>query len=387
MPDNIKLVPPTVQGAAVKHLHVQEYLQSKTFDDLTAELGIVVKKHDTLPLAILNYDQIESPKTHPVVRECRALVLQTDTHEVVAKSFNRFFNWGEVAEEMKDFDFSSIIVQSKEDGSLVLIYYYDGQWHANTRGSFATDLMQSQNFTWREGICKALHVSDLQEVDRHLDRSLTYVCEFCSPWNKVVRRYPEPEMYLLTAFRGSVELTWEELDQQESALGLMRTPTRFLFSSIEEIQQMLQEEAANDPTFEGVVIRDRHGHRWKIKSATYLGLHKMRGEGDNIFHPKHLLPFILAGEESELLTYFPECRETYEGLKAKVEQSFAELHDLWAKHWMIEDQKEFALSIKEKTPFTSLLFNVRKRHGKSQNSEHLKEEWRTASALILKKLT
>lgn len=369
-------------------LHVQQYLQTKTFDDLTAELGIVVKRHDTLPLCILNYDQIESPKTHPIVRECRGLVLHADTKDVVAKSFNRFFNWGEVADEMKDFDFSDFIVQSKEDGSLVLIYHFDGRWHANTRGSFATDNMQGLNFTWREGICKAITdygIGDLQELDDELDKGVTYVCEFCSPWNKVVRRYEKPCMYLLTAFQGTKELHYSEVDLM--AHGLFKRPQRYEFINIDEVQSYLQLQAEKDPTFEGVVICDHLGHRWKIKSATYLGLHKMRGEGDNLFHPKHLLPFILAGEEAELLTYFPECRETYEELKAKVNEAFAELQDIWAKHWMLGDQKEFALSIKDKTPFTSLLFNVRKRHGKDQKPEHLKTEWRTADSLILKKLT
>lgn len=41
-------------------LEVQKYLRSgKTFEDLTAELAIKVTVHDTLPLAILNYNQID----------------------------------------------------------------------------------------------------------------------------------------------------------------------------------------------------------------------------------------------------------------------------------------------------------------------------------------
>lgn len=377
-------------------LEVQKYLMGgKSLSDLNQELGIISKLHDNLPLAILNYDQIESPKTHPVVRECRGLVLNTTDWSLVARSFSRFFNWGEVADEMKDFDFSDFIVQSKEDGSLVVLYWSDDaeSWMANTRGSFATDNMQGLNFTWREGFWKALGVNSEEELLGWLNPEYTYICEFCSPWNKVVRRYEKPCMYLLTVFHGTKELSWAEVDAH--CEGLMqiadvqgfKRPHRYEFKAIEEVQAFLQTQAEKDPTFEGVVICDHLGHRWKIKSATYLGLHKMRGEGDNLFHPKHLLPFILAGEEAELLTYFPECRETYEELKVKVNEAFAELQDIWAKHWMIDDQKEFALSIKDKTPFTSLLFNVRKRHGKDQKLEHLKTEWRTADSLILKKLT
>ena len=84
---------------------------------------------------------------------------------MVAKGFNRFFNWGEVQEEMADFDFSDFLVQSKEDGSLVLFYFFDGHWRVNTRGSFAQHEIDCQTFTWEEAICHALDLRSLDELD------------------------------------------------------------------------------------------------------------------------------------------------------------------------------------------------------------------------------
>jgi len=131
-------------------LCTQKYLLSgKTCDDLSNEFYIKTNFHPDLPLVILNYDQINSPKKHPVVRECRGLVLNSSDWSLVARSFPRFFNWGEVPEEMDFFDFDDFVVQSKEDGSLVIIYFFNNEWHVNTKGSFATDMMQNQSFTWR----------------------------------------------------------------------------------------------------------------------------------------------------------------------------------------------------------------------------------------------
>lgn len=365
-------------------LHVQRYLQNKTVEELSAELGIKAAVHPHLPLVILNYDQIESPKTHPIVRECRGLVLRSDTFDLVAKSFSRFFNWGELTEEMALFDFSDFTVQSKEDGSLCLIYYFDGQWHANTRGSFALDLMQHQQFTWREGFCKALGVKDLSELQTQLHSTITYVCEFCSVWNKVVRKYDEPQMFLLTAFRGLQELSHDELEALMPE-GLFKRPIKYQFHSIEEIQQFLQEQGANDPTFEGVVIRDKNGMRYKVKSATYLGLHKLRGEGDNLFHPKHLLPFVLAGEEDELLNYYPEVTEQFYKLKSHVLSDYSKVLETWADHKDIQDQKTFALAVKDH-PYSGVLFRVRKEYGLTQKSKDLRTVWKDSDDLILKKL-
>lgn len=364
-------------------LAVQEYLKTKTFEELTAELGIVVVRHETLPLVILNYNQIESPKSHPVVRDCRALVLHADNKEIVARSFTRFFNWGEMADEMPLFDFTDFVVHTKEDGSLALIYFHDGEWHANTRGSFAHGKLQEGigvDLTWREGMCKALGVESLQELDAELDRSITYVCEFVSPWNKVVRYYKEPKMYLLAAFREGKEIPWVEVDKLANHRFLR--PDRHHFTSIEEIQAYLFQQSSVDATFEGVVICDKDGRRWKIKNPTYLALHRLRGEGNNLFAPKYLLPFIMSGESEELLVYFPEVKDALESAKVKVDEAYASLIPLWMENRHIVDQKEFALKV-QKHPFSSLLFRVRKEHGAEGD---IKAEWNKSTDLILKKL-
>lgn len=367
-------------------LEVQKYLKNKTFDDLNVELGIRINQHDELPLVILNYNQIESPKTHPIVRECRALVLHRDTHEVVARSFPRFFNWGEVQDEMHLFDFSSVSVQSKEDGSLCLLYHFDGKWRVNTRGSFAQDVMQFHNHTWESAICKAAKVNSLDDIGKTLDKDMTFVCEFCSPWNKIVRRYDEPCLYLLTAFvtQTGEELTTDQCDGYAASANILR-PVVYNFCTIEEIQDFIQDQAEKDPTYEGVVIRDRNNQRWKIKSATYLGLHRLRGEGDNMFNPKHLLPFVLAGEEEELLVYFPEVREQFFELKSRVYKEYIDLLEVWADNKDIQDQKEFALKIKH-VPFASVLFSVRKKHAEKQTSKDMRQEWKDSEKLILKRL-
>lgn len=366
-------------------LEVQKYLSSgKTLVDLEVEFGIKSVIHPNgLHLVILNYSQIDSPKTEKIVRECRGLVLRSDSFELVCRSMHRFFNWGEVQEEMSLFDFSNFVVQSKEDGSLCIIYHFNGEWHANTRGSFALDNMQFQDFTWREGFCKALDIVDLKELEPHLDPQITYICEFVSPWNKIVRKYDTSKMYLLTAFRGHIELSHQEVDALN--VTIFHRPDKYEFHSIEEIQSFLTEQSANDPTFEGVVIRDCNNNRWKCKSATYLGLHRLRGE-DNMWNPKHLLPFIMTGEEDELLTYFEEVSETFFKLKAEVQKHYIKVLETWIDHKSIQKQKDFALAIQNKTAFKSVLFTVRKKYGENATSEQFKQEWRESEALILKHL-
>ena len=65
-------------------LQVQKYLANHTFDNLSQDYHIKLTYHPTDPLVILNYDQLESPKGDKLVRECRGLVLNSETKELVA---------------------------------------------------------------------------------------------------------------------------------------------------------------------------------------------------------------------------------------------------------------------------------------------------------------
>ena len=119
-------------------LAVQEYLRSgKTLEQLKEELGIKFVQHED-GRVILNYCQIEIPKTHPIAMECRGLTLDSKNNwNIVAKAYDRFFNLGEHLELTNQFDWSDFECYTKEDGSIMLLYYHNDEWYVNTRGSFA----------------------------------------------------------------------------------------------------------------------------------------------------------------------------------------------------------------------------------------------------------
>lgn len=360
-----------------------EYLRSgKTLDDLANELHIEINRHDTLPLAILNYSQIDSPKSDPIVRECRALCINTDDMTLVARSFYRFFNWGEMADEMPLFNWSKAEALEKVDGSLVTFYYWNG-WRVNTRGSFANCGMfntewqarfhkMPMDWTWQQGILAALGLNDLSELDKHLDRSLAYACEFCSVWNKVVRTYEQPCIYTLSAFCGE-----EEVGPQPCKL--FRTVGTYPLYSAEDVTEYVNSQP--EATWEGCVVKDDENRRWKIKNRRYLALHKLKGaNGDALYTPSTLLPFILEGEGGELLATYPEISDCFHHYKEKVDKAYSELESLWHCVKDEESQKDFAILIEGETKFTGLLFNARKK------KTPLKEEWRKAEDNILKGL-
>jgi len=106
-----------------------EYIAWNGLDSL-AELGIKIARHPSLPLLSLKYSQIDSPKYHPIVRLCRGTVIEDETYKIVARPFKRFYNVDE--EPNSKFVWGDdIACIEKVDGSLIIVYFYNGKWQSN----------------------------------------------------------------------------------------------------------------------------------------------------------------------------------------------------------------------------------------------------------------
>ncbi len=322
---------------------------------LCSQFGIRCAFSETDPLVILNYQMIDSDKQESIVRECRGLTLELGTWKVIARAFSRFFNAGECPEEEKAFDWNSFDAYSKEDGSLVLLYWYGDTWRVNTRGSFALgEMSPGLGKNWEE-----VFYGCIDEVGMDsLPRDVTYVFELCSPYNKIVRYYSAPTAFLLSAFStaGNIEAHPSRLNEWASWLHCKR-PAKIDFRSLTEIITYL--ESHDDPTFEGVVLRDKNGMRLKVKSSRYVALHHLHGNG-NIFLPKYIIPLILSEDTSELFLHFPEVAPKTFDLAAAISAERTRMNLVWQAARNVESQKDFANYVTKHSRLSSLLFRARK---------------------------
>jgi hypothetical protein len=342
-------------------LHVQNYLRSggKHPDLLAMDYGIRVYEHPDLPLVGFKYSQIDSPKTHPIVRECRGLVLEQGSWNLVAKPFTRFFNIGEHLEEYEKFDWSDFSAYDKEDGSLTILYFYNGEWHVNTSGSFGLSKMSSTiDFTWRDLFWRGAPFTS-QDLNRHDLQDVTLVCELCSPYNKIVRYYGKPTVYLLSAFNPKTGREYEcsQVDEMARLLGVRR-PERRYFKNRLEVRDFIQERSTEDPTWEGFVLKDQNGLRFKWKSVPYLTRHRIKDNG-NVLHPKNLIPIVLANEQEEFKLTMPETSTALDRTKEILDKALTSMVEVWEAHKHEEYQKNFANRVKSH-PLASIMFKVRK---------------------------
>lgn len=357
-------------------LNVQKYLQDlinngksnvEAFEQLSAELGIKVKDYPEDGMVLLDYDQIASPKSHPIVIECRSLILHRDSFRVISRKFDRFFNYGECPEFYADFNFNSSVVMEKADGSLIGIYFHNGRWEISTRGMAKAEGQHVLGGTFREKVVDAFGFSGEDEFQKYFAEfpsTNTYVFEYTSHENRIVTKYAKPEMVLLGVnhWFGAVYNLWAMIEIVESMVadGLsVRMPKMY---DLTEDMDALAKVANELPDLqEGFVVWDPvSGKRVKLKAATYVIAHKLRGN-DAVPTRKNLLILVLEGEVDEFLAYFPEWGNDIEAIKNEVAETLQKANEVWKDASGLADQKAYALVVKD-LPFSGLMFEARKKN-------------------------
>lgn len=342
-------------------MKVIDYLKQHGVAKLVSEFSIKVKEYEE-GLLVLGYDQIESPKAHPIVMECRGLILDKEFN-VVSRGFDRFFNYGEQPDTQAHIDWSKAICFEKVDGSLIKIYNWKGNWYVSTRGTaFAESTVNGFPLTFKDLVFKALGVQEHSFqllCNSHLDPDYTYIFEITATENRVVKVY---EGYTLHYLGSRNNKTFEMGVQPDSTEGLLlafsfgaKAIDSFRFSTPEECLETAKHLKDLD---EGYVLWQDGRPVCKIKSPAYVAVHHIRGEGLN---PKRISQIVLTGETDEYLKYFPEDEhhfipyiKAFEALKRAMSLFYADVS-------FIVNQKEFALAVKDQ-PFSSIMFTCKK-HG------------------------
>lgn len=344
---------------------------------LNAETGIVAR--DYPDYFVLNYSQIDSPKTHPLVVEARSLILKKDL-TVASRSFDRFFNFGEALEHYANFDWNNAIVFEKVDGSLIKVWHDDvaGIWQIATRSSAMAEVPHPMGGTFREWVLKAFNVSEerFQEVMAPINTGDTYIFEYIGTENRIVTRYEKSQMVLLAIrnkngmFYPQRDITFVSEMMAQTGFNVREVKT-YAAASIHDLENMARELPALD---EGYVVWDFvHDLRIKIKNPVYCRLHSMRGNEVSI---KKFWELVLEGEDSEFLTYFPEYTNIVEPMIKEINTIKNKMNAVFEEHKFKENQKDFALSVKD-YPYSAILFSARKT-GKpiTQVFEEARMEWK-----------
>jgi RNA ligase len=260
-------------------VHMEDLMGSGHFQKMLMEGYITVRPHhDHSELAIANY----TPKAqyewvwNEVTTQCRGLIFNVDTGEVVARPFAKFFNWdqgvGNETWQNKMPPTGPVVRMEKMDGSLGILYHVDSDGgdnhgHGNliarrfsiaTRGSF-----HSEQAEWATEFFRA-------NYRFYPNPHKTYLFEIIYPENRIVVDYGDYKGLMLIDVidneTGFADLA--EFDNCNWPDKVSRTVLNHGFDS-----GQAAEIPKGDEGF--VYLWPNINFRTKMKSADYIELHRL----------------------------------------------------------------------------------------------------------------
>lgn len=278
--------------------------------------------HDEFPLCQLTYGQktVFDQKWDDVTTRCRGVIYNAETREVIARPFEKFFNiettWRPETLTI-NLPKTQPILTEKVDGSLGILYHWNGIDYIASKGSF-----KSEQAKWAT---KWYHRNVGLKGD--WPKGYTPIFEMIYPENRIVIDYEDAEELILLALinvETGEELTYTELVKWADVNNL-DCPTRF-DATLEQAYKECVYNKSDSSLHEGFVASwpqpGKPPLRVKIKTTEYFRLHAMLSQTS----PKRILEYLREGLEFEidyLLTEStPWMREFVSGWVQKLECEF-----------------------------------------------------------------
>jgi hypothetical protein len=345
-------------------LELQNYLQKTPWpeakDYLSKEkaeggLALNIQEHSSDGRVLFKYNQIESPMAHPIVQEARGVILdKNDNWKVVTFPFKKFFNYEEG--HAAAIDWTTARALEKVDGTCICLYYYEGKWCVQTLGRIEADgeVNQILKMTFSDLFFKYFCVTDFPFCSDY-----TYTFELATPFNRIVTRYDDVKIALLS-IRHRLTLEETHLDDPIyteicSRVKGVSLPKSFPMQSLKDVVDLARSLPQLD---EGYVVVDAAFNRIKVKNPSYVAIAHLKES--MLSSIRGLVAIALTNEGDEFLTYFPEYREKYEMITDEMLKIKEKLTNLYKETKDIVVQKDFALSLQaSKLPFIHVLFSLR----------------------------
>lgn len=219
---------------------------------------------------LFSYSQLNSDFTNPIVRQCRGSIFKIvdGQFKCVCMPFYKFANYGESYADT--INWSAAIAYEKIDGSLIKVWYDDGEWHVstnNTIDAYSAMVSNYPNTSFGHIFDMALKYksADLFEA---LDTNFTYMFELVSPLTRVVVPYEDVRLYYLSSrdMRTFDEKNYTDAWDTMARLRIYR-PMKYGLSTLDECIKFVEQF---DKNHEGLVIADNQHHRIKVKGPEYL---------------------------------------------------------------------------------------------------------------------
>jgi RNA ligase len=219
-----------------------------------------------------------------VRRECRGLIFDTSTGEILRRGYHKFFNLGEIPNLEPDFSEPHRIL-CKLDGSMVTAFRApDGGFRLATKAGITDTSMRAEVFAYNR--------SEYGEfINLCLNAGYTPIFEWCSRRDRIVEDYGPEDSLILTAIREMRTGVYESWDNP----GVPVVSDVDVGGDIESVRGWKEGE--------GIVIRFESGEMIKVKADEYVRRHHAIS---NIKSERNVLNLIISHGLDDILPLVTE---------------------------------------------------------------------------------
>lgn len=337
---------------------LKEILSYDLFKQMLDTGYIRSQVHPQYPeLLIFNYSEAAQYERvwNAATNACRGLIVRLANGvldgdaEIVARPFSKFHNLNtDYMPETQEANLpnEAPLVTTKLDGSMGIVYFYDGQYWIATRGSFDSDQAR-----W----ATAWYRARSQEISWPAD--VTPVCEIIFSTNRIVVDYDFEGLILLSIIDNETGKELSRFDvEMWGAINEIEVVRRFDKS----LAECAAENISNE---EGYVLTYSNGVKVKVKFTEYVRLHRILTG----LNPKTVWE-MLSLDQNEAIDKLladpkmPEgfvkwLREVATDLKAKYAHIEREAQAVFAARPVSTVRKDQAMYF-IKSPYKGILFNM-----------------------------
>ena len=322
------------------------------------------------------FDWIEGDVAGSVMRrECRGLIFDTLSGELLSRPYHKFFNVGERAElAMDEVDMSANhVILEKLDGSMIRPVPVPGsdcyEFRLGTKAGITDVAMTAE-------VWMANHSNYVEFVKMCLEHGITPIFEWCSRKNRIVVDYPEDRLVLTAVRHNEKGFYLPHRALRNFARDYQLDLVKVIDSASDNIHELVDTIRAWESD-EGVVVRFEasrphggadQGHMLKIKADAYLVLHRSK---DAISNEKNIIEVVLNDQVDDLIPVLTEpdakrLRDFQRAFWMSVDEVASEMVDVYLDGGVgIEEQRDFAQRFVHSQPkhLHPFMYGLRKGRG------------------------
>jgi RNA ligase len=292
-------------------------------------------------------------------RECRGLIFDTETGNLISRPYHKFFNVGEKEETQlnKVNLYEPHVVLEKLDGSMIRPIPTPEGFRLATKAGVTDVAMNAEVF-----IADKPHYATF--IRKCIQKGTTPIFEWVSRKNRIVVDYPEDNL-ILTGLRYNDTGKYVDYQVMSDYATSWNIPVVKAVDglAVQNIDLFVKQVREWDDG-EGIVLRFDTGHMVKVKADDYVLRHKSK---DAINQEKNVLQTILEDAVDDLIPLLtPEDAQRVEAFQnafwMALEDVGMEIHDTYRQIDKGQDQKEYAtLAVPSVIPqYQPFMFRLRK---------------------------